>query len=343
VAQQALNWYRQTYADQAPARQQAADQATQVSNAQLKGMDTATQQAQDYADYNKSTFRPLEQGLVSDAEAYDTPQRRMQAAAEAAAGVDSAYSGVQQATERSLGRSGIAPGSTKSMSLMQDASLAQAAAHAGAATTAERNVEQQGVARRMDAASLGRGLPSSQATQQQIATTTGNSSASNAGNALAATTSGNGLMTTGFNTAISGNQSAGNLYNMAGQLDNNASGGLMSGIAGLGSAAGSLGWKPFSDKNLKKNTGRMASTAKALDEVEKTPVEDGWQYDPTKGGPDDGGAKHVGPMAQTVRKTMGEDAAPGGKRIDLVNMNGRMMAAVQELSKKVKQLERKAA
>jgi hypothetical protein len=48
-------------------------------------------------------------------------------------------------------------------------------------------------------------------------------------------------------------------------------------------------------------------------------------------------------MAQTVRKTMGEDAAPGGKRIDLVNMNGRMMAAVQELSKKVKQLERKAA
>ena len=47
-------------------------------------------------------------------------------------------------------------------------------------------------------------------------------------------------------------------------------------------------------------------------------------------------------MAQSVRKTMGNAVAPGGKAIDIVSMNGKMMAAIQALSKKVNQLERRA-
>ena len=68
-------------------------------------------------------------------------------------------------------------------------------------------------------------------------------------------------------------------------------------------------------------------------------MHDGWRYDPAKGGPNDGGKPHVGPMAQRVRQTMGEAAAPGGKEIDLVNMNGRVLAGMQALAQRMKKLE----
>lgn len=48
----------------------------------------------------------------------------------------------------------------------------------------------------------------------------------------------------------------------------------------------------------------------------------------------------VGPMAQDVQKNLGDEAAPEGKSIDLVNMNGNMMGAIQELSKRQEQMIR---
>ena len=95
----------------------------------------------------------------------------------------------------------------------------------------------------------------------------------------------------------------------------------------------------MSDKNIKTSTGKKASGKKALAQIAATPVEAGWKYDPAKGGPDDGGQPHTGPMAQTVHRTMGESIAPGGTKIDLVGMNGKLMAGMQELTKRVKKLE----
>ena len=157
----------------------------------------------------------------------------------------------------------------------------------------------------------------------------------------AATTSGNATMGQGFNAGMQANTSAGNLFGQAANIDQQASSSALGGIAKLGMAAGGLGWQPFgsSDKNIKSGTGRMVNRAKALKQIESTPVHEGWRYDPAKGGPDDGGIAHTGPMAQNVRKTMGEAAAPGGKVIDMISMNGRMLAAIQQLSKQVKKLE----
>ena len=45
-------------------------------------------------------------------------------------------------------------------------------------------------------------------------------------------------------------------------------------------------------------------------------------------------------MAQTVNRVSGEAAAPGGKVIDLVSQQGRMLAAIQQLSKDVKALKK---
>ena len=84
--------------------------------------------------------------------------------------------------------------------------------------------------------------------------------------------------------------------------------------------------------NVKKGI-KPVSDEQALAAVEKTPVSQ-WTY---KDGEGDGGA-HIGPMAQHVRATMGEQAAPGGKQIDPITMNGINMAAISALSRKVDKL-----
>ena len=38
---------------------------------------------------------------------------------------------------------------------------------------------------------------------------------------------------------------------------------------------------------------------------------------------------------------MGDRVAPGGRQIDLVSMNGKLMASMQELSKRVKKIEKR--
>lgn len=83
----------------------------------------------------------------------------------------------------------------------------------------------------------------------------------------------------------------------------------------------------LSDIRMKKNI-KPVSGRKALQAIRRTPVSK-WGY---KAGKGDGG-QHIGPMAQTVNQTMGEDAAPDGTSIDLVTLNGMTMSAVQELDK----------
>ena len=59
-----------------------------------------------------------------------------------------------------------------------------------------------------------------------------------------------------------------------------------------------------------------------------------WNYKPEY---EDGGeTTNMGPMAQDLKKNFGEEVAPGGTTIDLVNANGVVMKAIQELDDKVK-------
>lgn len=360
-----LGFNKQVYSDGADARSSALDLSKRVGAAQLQGMQFATDTAKDYDAYNKGTFRPLEQKVVGEAQGYDTPERRLQAAAAAQGDVDQSFAATQAASERDLARDGIAPGSGKAMSLMQDAMVSQAAARAGAGTTAVRNVEQQGFSRSMDAASLGRNLPSNQAVQEHVGTLAGTAAATSGMQGINAQQSGVGNVNAGYAGANSAGNSAGNLFGSVASLNNTAAAQTSAGFNQLGQAVGSLSKNPaatnwmsglfsspaampsqvddlgigMSDKNIKTGTGKPASGKKALAQIAATPVEAGWKYDPAKGGPDDGGQPHTGPMAQTVRRTMGESLAPGGTKIDLVGMNGKLMAGMQELTKRVKKLE----
>jgi hypothetical protein len=333
-----FDWFKTEYERQAPEREKQTQLANRVSESQIAGMDFATDEAKRLAERNRTVFQPVEDRIVADAQTFDTPCRRMQASAEAAADVEAAFGRAQQANQRTMLRMGVTPGGSASAALMQDAALEKAKAVAGASTTAVRNVEQQGYARMQDAAALGKGMIGNQATQQQIASNTGGQAVNSGQAALAANASGAGLMQTGFQGAMSGLNQGAQLYGQAGRWNEVAAGHKKDGLMELSSAAG---YFMGSDKNTKSDTGNVTDGKAELAEVNATPVETNWQYDPAKGGPNEGGKRRTGPMAQSVRRTMGEKTAPGGRVIDLREMGGKLMASVQALSAQVEGLERR--
>jgi hypothetical protein len=91
-----------------------------------------------------------------------------------------------------------------------------------------------------------------------------------------------------------------------------------------------------SDENIKSGR-RKINEDEVLRGIENMPVE-AWRYDPAKGGPDDGGAQHIGPMAQQAKKNLG---IGNGKMIPVVDAIGTQFAATKALAKKVKKLEAK--
>lgn len=335
--EESLNWFKQVYADQAPDRTAAAQRANAISDAQLRGMTFATDQAQELDQYNKTTFRPVEQRLVADAQGYDTEGRRESAAQEASGRVASEFDTTRQSAGREMIRYGVDPSTIAALDASSQ--IDEAKARAGAGNTARTNVEQQGWSRMADVANMGRGIASQQATQQGIATTTGNSSVANSNSALANTQSGNGLMAQGFQNANQGNQIAGSMFNNVARSQQADDQMLLTGVNGITNYLGNR--YGTSDPKVKKGTGRMANAAQALKEVEATPVHDGWEYDESKGAPPgSGGKKMTGPMAPDVQRISGEASAPGGKQIDLVKQQGRMMAAIQQLAKDVRALKK---
>lgn len=289
LSREALAWYKDEYAKTQPQRDAAAATAEKVGASQLAGMDFATQQARDMDTRNKTVFQPLEDKIVADASQFDTAGRRTQAANEATADVEGAFGRAQEGLARDLARNASTPNSGRSMSLMQDAALKKATAIAGATTGAVKNIEQQGYARKMDAVGLGKGVVGNQATMQQIAQGGGAQAVNASAAALQAAGSGASMMGAGFNTALAGQGQAGNLYGQAAKLDSQDNGlmGALGGIAGqfAGSKAGSTAIaKMFSDETMKSGTGKPANTATMLKQIEGTKVDQGWRYDPAKGG-----------------------------------------------------------
>lgn len=236
MSKEQLAWAKQIYAETAPDRAAATQRANAVSDAQLESMNTQTGLAKDYDAYNKSTFRPLEQGIVADAQAYDTPERREAEAAKATAGVEMSLANQREASNRSLERSGVAPGSAKQLALTGAMDLGSAKLKAGAANAARTQVETIGQARKMDAANLGRGLASSQATSAGLALTAGNNAAANglaSGNINA---QGNQIMTSGYAGAQSGLAGAAGTYGNIANAGASADAGNTAAIGGLASA-----------------------------------------------------------------------------------------------------------
>ncbi len=335
---EALAWAKQRYAEEAPVRQAAIDMAMKTANQQF---DIAKQNAdisKDYYDFQKGTFRPLEQGIVKAAQEFDTPERRELKAGQAVAGVNTQIDNARAAMRERIASRGVDLGSGNVMAQEAAMAVQGGASAAAAANKAREDVELQGYARKMDAANLGRGLASSQATSAGVALNAGNSSVNNAQVPVAIGQQATQTVQSGIQQALGANASSGSLYGQAGQLDLAKRGQDMKFVSDAAeSAAAAYG---ASDENIKDGTGKKMSPAKALGAILDTPVHEAWTYSPEKGGPDDGRTPHDGPMAQDVQRNMGGKVAPNGKVIDLISMNGVLMAGIQGLAKEVAGLKK---
>ena len=344
LSEEQLAWAKEIYAASAPDRAAATARANAVSDAQLESMNTQTALAKDYADYQKNTFRPLETGIVADAQAYDTPQRREQEAGKAIAEVGTQAAGARESIAREAMARGVDPSSQNFAMGQGVMGVRTGAAKAAAGNAARTQVETLGAAKKMDAASLGRNLASSQATSAGIALSAGDRSSANAQVPLAATATGAQLMQAGYAGAQQGYGNAASTYGAisnAGQSDSSGMWGALGTVAGsflgpMGAAAGGAIGKGIasSDVTTKENIEPM-DPEEALASVEATPVSTYNYKAGTPGAADAGTGQTAGPMAQDVEKTMGRKVAPGGKKIDLIAMNGIAMAAIQGLSKKL--------
>lgn len=340
VAKEALDFYKGIYSsDILPAQRKQQELADRMIGDYL---DTSAQQkrfAEEQKDYYDSTFRPVEQQTVRDAMGYDSAENIGRVTGEAAANVNQQFSNVAGQRARLAGRYGLSS-STFAKQAAAD-SRAQALASAGAMTGAATQTRDKAIALRSGVANFGRNMPNTAASYF------GGANASNAGafgtgqTAMQNIGQNAAVVGQGFSTAIQGNQSAGGLYGQAAQIQGQGGGGFeaLMGVAGkfAGSNAGSS-WiasalPAISDVNAKRDI-KPVSDEQALQAVKSTPVSR-WQY---KGGMGDSG-RHIGPMAQDVNKNMGEQAAPGGKQIDLVTLNGVNMAATAALARKVERLE----
>lgn len=271
--------------------------ATTMQDAQRQQMD----QAKEYYDYQVSTFRPLEQGLVADAERFNTDAYAEEMAGKASADAAAAFRGAQEASYRSAARRGINPNSGAFGAASNSNALALAAMTAGARTGARSQAEQLGYARKLDAVGLGRNLAGASSAAYQGATQAG------AGAGAQYRAAGQDYMT-GLSNA---GQTYGNMANIqanvykSGQDNGLDLGGLMQGGAAMWKA-GMFG----SDRRLKMNikeVGRDERTMLPLYEFE-------YKSKP--------GTTYLGVMSDDVRKKYPEMVVVMPNGYDAVNYAG---------------------
>ena len=344
-----LDWYKAKDAADKPAR----DEAIALSLSAARSQAATAKKQEGYADdtkaYELSTYRPLEQKIASNALGYDTPARRDAESAQAQSDAGSAIDAQRVNAGREIESRGGDVNSGNYLAALSRGAVVGGAAQGAAGNQARKNVEAVGSAKLADAANLGRGIASTNATQTQLGLQAGNSGVANAqvpGNISNAQTAAYGNV---VGTANAGNSSAGNLmlgqYNAQtnAQQAANSSGNALMGAVGTvagayfgGPAGAAVGAKMLSDENMKKDR-KPVSGKLSLAALRKVPVEQ-WKY---KGGSpgDDGGKTHVGPMAQAYNKALGNATAPNGTKVDLISLSGHQTGAIQELAKRVIRLE----
>jgi len=258
LGQQQIDFSQKMYDENAPLMKDIATQ-------QKLAMEQQLAQGKDYYDYQKETYRPLEQGIVADAQAFDTDAYRNQLATKAAADSGLAFGRTQQANERAMASMGVNPNSGRFQGLGAQSALMQSANRAGAMTGTRERAQQTGYARKLDAAGLGRGLAGASTAAYGSAVSAGSQAGGLYGMAgqqhLGGMAQGAGTIGSGLNMQLSG---LGNVLNSQTQMAINAPdnsflgnlGGIMGGVAGMGTAFPGMGAGIagiFSDIRLKEN------------------------------------------------------------------------------------------
>ena len=245
--------------------------AERIAAQQMAAQEQQMAQAQDYYDYQQKTFRPLEQGLVAQAQQYNTEGNRAQLAAQASADAANAFQAAQGVTSRQMARQGINASSGAALMMRNQNALNLAGMTAGAATNARRQAEQTGFARSLDVTGLGRGLAGASLGAYQGANasgTAGLASSMAAGNQYgSAFGQGAGYMMGGAQMGLTGQGQILGSQTSAYNTGVNAQGQMLGTLAGAGLTAAFK----YSDRRLKENienVGRDERTMLPLYEFE---------------------------------------------------------------------------
>ena len=231
LGQQQIDFSKKIYDENAPLMKA-------IATKQGLMMDQQMAQGKDYYDYNKATFRPLEQGMVTDAQAFDTDAYRNILATKAAADAGLAFGRTRQANERAMASMGVNPNSARFQGIGSQAALGQAGMRAGAMTSARERAQQMGHARKMDAAGLGRGLAGASTAAYGSASGAGGQAAGTYGMAgqqhMAGMAQGAGTIGSGLNMQVSGLSNV--LNNQTKMAISNQENSILGGVGALAGA-----------------------------------------------------------------------------------------------------------
>jgi len=271
--------------------------AERVYTQQMAAQDQQMKQAQDYYDYQLRTFRPMETGLVSQVQNYNTEGNRAQIAAQAAADAANAFQTSQGVSNREMARRGLNPSSGAGLMLRNQNAINLASMTAGAATNARRQAEGIGFARTMDVTGLGRNLAGASTGAYSAATAAGSTGLTSA---MAPGNQYSQAFGQGANYSLEGArlgvQGQGNILNSQTSAFNaglNAQGEMIGGLVGAGGKLGAAAL-PFmmggSDRRLKENIKVVGR-----DERTKLPL---YEFEYRNGT----GRRFIGVMADEVEK-----------------------------------------
>lgn len=211
LAKQQYDDYKQTFGPTILAQMNNdIDTSKRMTDSAIEGQQFQMGLAKKYDDRYWNTQVPQEDALIKSAADFDTAGTREQMASTAAADTEQAY-GVQRANvARDAFARGADPTSGNYAALTQQQGNDQALASATAMTKTRQAAEQLGWSRRLDAASLEKGLAGFSSAANQAAQGWNGQAVSNAGAGLSAATG----ASSAANSAAS---TAGNLYQGAGQ------------------------------------------------------------------------------------------------------------------------------
>jgi hypothetical protein len=307
--------------------------------------DRSGQQWQDYI----NTYRPIEQQAAQDAQNWDSQSNLDKAGQDAAAVAARDNAAATASATRNATAMGANPNSGRFAGMNAGLALAGAANMTNAQNTAMDRRRAQAIGLRQNAINVGRGLPATALSADQVGLGASGTAVGTATTAINAPANAQNMALPWYSGSMQGNSSAGNL--MLGQYQGQLSGwgqqmnynaqqasGLGSFLgAGLGAIGNAGGISQFfaSSEELKTDK-EPVDGEEVLVGLRAIPVES-WNY---KRGAGDGGS-HVGPYAEDVRAQFGDKAAPGGKVLDAISMHGLALAAVKALDKKVEKLASK--
>lgn len=353
IAADSLAFQQRQYDDGAARRAWELENAQRVSNDALA---TSAQQREisgDYYQRYKDVFAPLENQMVAEARAYDTPERREAEAGRTAADIGSAYSKVRGQNEREMLASGVDPSSQRYAGLRTQMGANEAADTAAGMNAARRSVEDRGYARQVNAASLGRNLPANQSASAQLRLSAGNTAMGATQVPGQSSRADAQTYTSGYSPAISANNSTANiasgLYNqaLAGYGQYTAGKGdqynlIGQGIGAIGSmfamssAKRKTNKRPMPGGNGKESKGgKRDGAGKAMAGLRDLKVEK-YQYKDRRDEPRH--LNYVSPYAEDFSRKFG---VGDGKTINLHNELGVMMLALKDADRRIAKLEKR--